>query len=263
VNLLQSIMTLAAVLVVGVLPALAETGPSVAPSLTPEENVFPIGCFPGPPAEANTLANWRSIRDANFTVACPVYRYDQQANLTMLDHCRDLGLKAVVNVKLIPATADNPLPHDWRRQVEETVVTYAGKPQRLYEPVRRLNSEILQLGRTLLRLESTDVFHTGATIPQGCRRLPEGLLLSVSQDLPLVVGFFRDTSDGRYVMVVSRDCQQSVSVDLRFSRNVEAVSRISAQNGLTSAIAIDKGRATIDLQPGSGVLLHLDPEDRD
>ena len=63
-----------------------------SPPRTPEPGVFPIGCFPGPPAEANTVSNWRSIKKANFSVVCPVYSYDQQANLTMLRHCREVGL---------------------------------------------------------------------------------------------------------------------------------------------------------------------------
>jgi len=391
-----------------------------SPPLTPEPDVFPIGCFPGPPPQANTLSNWRSIKAAGFTVVCPVYSYDQQANLTMLQHCQEIGLKAVVNEKLIPPNAEAPLPPDWKQQVGQTVATYGdqkalfgymlkdepnadqfghirdvvaefaardsshstcvnlfpiyataqqlgtstyqehldrylrtvnpaflcydhytflkdgtdrqdffhnlelaretcarygkpcwivilagwhehfreptdgemrwqvytslaygikgifyftywpvrddyraivdyeGNPGPLYETVRQLNSEILQLGRTLLHLESKDVFHTGRSIPQGCTRLPDGMPISVSRDVPLVVGFLDDSHGSRHAMVVNRDCNRSVSVELRISRDVRSVWQISEKNGLATPVHLENRRATMILEPGGGVLLRLD-----
>jgi hypothetical protein len=52
------------------------------------------------------------------------------------------------------------------------VVDYQGNETPLYSVIRDVNSEALAMGATLLQLKSTAVFNTGATIPEGCKRLP-------------------------------------------------------------------------------------------
>ena len=389
------------------------------PPLTPHPGVFPIGCFPGPPAELNTLEDWQSIKDANFTLMCPVYRYDDEAHVRMLDHCEKLGLKAVVNVKIPMPNAETPLPDNWRDMVEdyvtrfgrktalfgymlkdepnaaqfgqiaevatafrkvdpahctcvnlfpiyaskeqlgtetyeehleqflttvdpdflcydhypfmkqgrdhldfchnlqlaraatlkyrkpcwivilaawkehfrlptvgemhwqvysslaygvkgifyftywpitpdyEAIVDYRGKPGPLHEPIRQLNAEILQLGRTLLELESTAVYHTGKTIPQGCTRLPAGTLLSVPQDQPLILSFFRAPVGQRYAMIVNHDTDTPADVELGVSPEVKAISQIREADGLADPLTLRSQSVTISLRPGSGTLLQL------
>ncbi len=393
---------------------------AAAPPLTPQPGVFPIGCFPGPPAEANTLENWQSIKDANFTLMCPVYRYDEEAHMKMLEHCEQLGLKAVVNAKIPMPDAETPLPDDWQEQVQqyvekysqhkaffgymlkdepnaaqfgqiadvaaefakadpghctcvnlfpvyasteqlgtetyeehlerflsevdpdflcydhypymkhgpdhkdfcqnlelartatlkhgkpcwivilaawkehfrqptvgemhwqaysslaygvkgifyftywpitpdyEAIVDYDGNPGPLHEPIRQLNAEVLQLGRTLLELQSVAVYHTGTTIPQGCTRLPEGTPLSVPRDQPLLIGYFLDRSAQCYAMVVNRDTDSQVDVELGLSPNIQTVSRIRESNGLAEPLTLQDQRVTVSLRPGSGVLLQLE-----
>lgn len=390
-----------------------------APPLTPHPGTFPIGCFPGPPAESNTLENWQSIKDANFTLMCPVYRYDDDAQLKMLQHCEQLGLKAVVNVKIPMPNAETPLPDDWRDVVQqyvakyghqkaffgymlkdepnaaqfgqiaqlakafrnadpthctcvnlfpiyatneqlgtetyeehleqflttvdpdflcydhypfmkhgrdhldfcenlelartatlkhnkplwivilaawkehfrqptvgemhwqvysslaygvkgifyftywpitpdyEAIVDYEGNPGPLHEPIRHLNGEILQLGRTLLELESTAVYHTGKTIPQGCTRLPEETPLSAPQDHPLILGFFRGPTGKRYAMIVNHDTDKQADVKLHVSPRIQAISRISETSDLAEPLTLQDRHVTISLRPGSGALLHL------
>jgi hypothetical protein len=391
-----------------------------SPPVLPGPDVFPIGCFPGPTSDANTLENWRAVKDANFTVVCPVYRYDEQANRTMLEHCETLGLKATINVKIVPPTAETPLPADWKRQVKSTVATYGhykalfgymlkdepradqfdqlrdvtaeflaqdpshctcinlfpiyasteqlgtptyqdhlnrylrivrpaflcydhytflkdgrdrhdffenleiareasqevetpcwivilagwrehfriptegemrwqvysslaygmkgifyftywpvsddyvaivdhnGRPGPLYAIVKQLNSEILQLGKTLLHLRSTAVYHTGGTIPQGCSRLPVDSLLNVPQELPLMVGFFNGPDDSRYAMVVNRDNQRPVATQVHISEQIRSIWRMPTSRDNSRPVRVDVEGAAIDLAPGGGVLLRLD-----
>lgn len=396
------------------------TSPLAAqPPLTPHPGTFPIGCFPGPPAESNTLQNWQSIKDANFTLMCPVYRYDDEAQLKMLQHCEQLGLKAVVNVKIPMPNAETPLPDDWRETVQQyvaryarqkalfgymlkdepnaaqfgqiahvaaafreadpnhctcinlfpiyasqeqlgtdtyeehleqflttvapdflcydhypfmkhgrdhldfcenlelartatlkhnkplwivilaawkehfrqptvgemhwqvysslaygvkgifyftywpitpdykAVVDYKGKPGPLHEPIQQLNGEILQLGRTLLELESTAVYHTGKTIPQGCTRLPEGTLLSAPQDQPLILGFFRGLEGRRYAMIVNHDTDHQSDVELNVSPKIQAVSRIRESDGVAEPLKLQDRSLILSLRAGSGTLLQL------
>lgn len=389
------------------------------PALTPSPGLFPIGAFPGPPAEANTLSAYQKIKDANFTLVCPSYRYDQQANLAMLDHCDQVGLEAVVNVKLMPPTAQQSLPDDVPAQVDGIVSTYgshralfgymlkdepgssqfdqigkliaefrrrddshatcvnlfpihatadqletssyqrylddylsrvrpdflcydhytflsngqdrpdyfhnlevarqaarrfgtpcwivilagwhehfreptpaqmrwqaysalaygvkgifyftfwpvndqyravvdfSGNPGPLYDPIRHMNAEILQLGRTLLNLESTGVYHTGTSLPEGVRRLRLDMPVNVPQNLPLVVGFFQSGDGDRYAMIVNRDYQREITTPIRFSPGTTAVSRIDERTGSTQPLPLTKGESRITLPAGSGALLQI------
>ncbi len=397
---------------------LATVSLPVAP-LAAQPGIFPIGCFPGPPAEANTLENWQSIKDANFTLMCPVYRYDEEAQLKMLEHCEQLGLKAVVNIKIPMPNAETPLPDNWRQEVRRYVTTYSqhqalfgymlkdepnaaqfgqiaqvaaafrkaapnhctcinlfpmyatdeqlgtktyeehleqflttvdpdflcydhypfmkhgpdhqdfchnlelaraatlqhakplwivilaawkehfrqptvgemhwqvysslaygvkgifyftywpitpdykaivdyeGEPGPLHEPIRQLNGEILQVGRTLLELESTAVYHTGEAIPQGCTRLPEGTRLSAPQDQPLILSFLQGQGGRRYAMIVNHDTDHPADVELKLSPEIQAISRIRETDGLAEPLTPHGQRVTISLRPGSGALLQL------
>ncbi|HMJ66543.1 MAG TPA: hypothetical protein VK615_14460, partial [Candidatus Binatia bacterium] len=61
------------------------------------------------------------------------------------------------------------------------IVTREGRPARLYPIVREINREVRMVGKTLLGLTSTGVFHAG-TVPAGCRRLgPDSVLQPVSE----------------------------------------------------------------------------------
>jgi anti-sigma factor RsiW len=99
------------------------------PGTVPARGVFPIICFPGPPADDNILAHWQEIKEANFTLVLPVYRYTDADQLRMLDHCEQLGLKAVVNVKkLAPPTAADTPPPGWRGEVQRAVGLFGSHP---------------------------------------------------------------------------------------------------------------------------------------
>lgn len=390
------------------------------PSPLPAPGVFPIVSTLGPPASLNTLEHWGNIKKANFTVTLPGYQYDVPSTLTMLDHCQKLGLRAVVNVKLLPRSLDEPLAADYEEQVKQVVATYAdrpallgyflkdepnaaqfpqigrvhksllrhdplhtpcvnlfpshatpqqlgtptyrehleqymqtvqpvflcydhypflisgldrpdfffnleevrraslkyntpawnvilakwhahfreptegqmrwqvygslaygikgilyftywpvpagkagivdhqGAPQPLYGIVSRLNGEMLALGRTLLTLESTAVYHTGKTLPEGCTRLPDNGAVSVDQDSPLVVGFFDGPGDSRYVMIVNRDYDRAINVTVRYAADITGVAQVSNATGLAEPVSLVEQRTVHELLPGGGVLLRLD-----
>ena len=46
---------------------------------------FVIICFPGPPASDNRAVHYERIREANFNLVLPSYRYDDDQQLQMLD----------------------------------------------------------------------------------------------------------------------------------------------------------------------------------
>jgi hypothetical protein len=136
------------------------------------------------------------------------------------------------------------------------IVTTEGKPARLFPIVRDINSEVRVLGRTLLRLTSTGVFHSGG-VPVGCRRLGSDALVQVPADAPLVLGFFRDPDGGEFVMVVNRDYMKPVEYGLGFRPHVVSVAEVDAADGTLKPLRLSNRRTRLNLRPGGGRLLRL------
>ncbi len=144
----------------------------------------------------------------------------------------------------------------WGEDGGTAIVDSEGKPARLYPIVQQLNGETKVLGRTLLRLTSTGVFHTGDT-PRGCRRLGDDAVLQAPADVPLVIGFFRDDHGVEYAMVVNRDHAKSVEFPLTFLPHVVSVAEISAADGTARPLTLSKQQVKLRLAAGDGRLLKL------
>ncbi len=126
------------------------------------EPEFVIICFPGPPATDNRVEHYQKIRQANFNLVLPSYRYDDEQQLQMLDHCRSAGLRGVVNVKrLAPPLAKGPPPSNWKELAKSAVERFA-QHAALYgymvrdEPNARL---FPQLGRVADEFRRVDPDH--------------------------------------------------------------------------------------------------------
>jgi hypothetical protein len=141
----------------------------------------------------------------------------------------------------------------------EAVVDYQGNETPLYNLIREVNSEALALGPTLLQLRSTAVFHTGATIPEGCKRLPAHAVVQLPARKALVAGFFEDAGGVTYMMIVNRNYREAVSVEAIFLPNIDSVSRVSRRTGQFEPVGLSSHLATIELPPGDGTLLRLAP----
>ncbi len=137
------------------------------------------------------------------------------------------------------------------------VVDYAGRPQPLYKAISELNRSVLSLGRVLRGATSTAVYHTGNSIPEGCRRLPaESPLVGVPRELPLVIGLFESGPRDRYAMIVNRDYRQPVTVPVEFGREVRATSIVTAADRSLRQ-ASRRRRIELVIPPGDAVLLRL------
>ena len=391
------------------------------PSLAWEPSEFPISYWWGPPAEANRLETWQTVREANFTVCGPRAGYSVEENRRLLDFCQQIGVKAIVTdsrlswqvtagdywreglagvvkdygshpglfgyylqdepnyrlfeplgklnqellrldpahmayINLFPTYAsveqlgtptyrehldhymdtvrpavlsydhyclrrdgsdtqdyfenlelirEAGLRHDtpawniilalpfpgyrrpsegemrwqvytslaygvkgilyftywtdagWEERGEVGIVDSDGKPGPLFPVIRQLNGEMRTLGKTLLGLTSTGVYHTGA-IPQGCRRLGGDALVQVPQDVPLVVGFLRDGAGEQYAFIVNRNHSETATVSARFLPHVKAVRSVDPTTGAGTERALTNGRIDFELPPGDGRLLRLE-----
>jgi hypothetical protein len=140
-----------------------------------------------------------------------------------------------------------------------------------YEAVRRVNRHTQVLGRALLDLTSTAVYHW-PDAPEGCRTLPlEGstLVRGAAAAGALVLGEFRgrDGSD-RWLMVTNRDMHRSVQATVRLraaagegSADGAVLAEIDPVAGTERPVACEPHAAGVTcslwLAPGGARLLHL------
>ena len=136
------------------------------------------------------------------------------------------------------------------------IVTVTGEPARLYPIVKQLNGEIRMLGKTLLGLTSTGVYHTGA-VPLGCTRLGVDAPIQLPGDLSLLIGFFTDAKGRQYAMVVNRDHGKPVEATLLLKPHVTGLTEISAVDGSDKSVVLADRKAKLSLAPGDGRLLRL------
>lgn len=146
---------------------------------------------------------------------------------------------------------------EWEKEFGGTaIVNPKGEPARLYPIVKQLNGEVRVLGKTLLGLTSTGVFHTGS-IPRGCERLGVDAPVQLPEDQPLLIGFFVDAQGQQYALVVNRDHARPAEVVLSLKPHVTGLAVVSPADGSAQPLAVEKGRAALSLAPGDGRLLRL------
>ncbi|NLC57485.1 MAG: hypothetical protein GX774_11660 [Armatimonadetes bacterium] len=136
------------------------------------------------------------------------------------------------------------------------IVDSQGRPTKRYGIIRQLNGEMKVLGRILLGLTSTGVYHSGE-IPPGCTRAGTDLPLTLPAEQPLVLGLFRGRDGSEWAMVVNRDYDRAQDVTLGVKGHVASVGAISPADGKETALPLADGKLTLQLAPGDGRLLRL------
>jgi len=137
------------------------------------------------------------------------------------------------------------------------IVDWEGKPKRLYPIVQKLNAEVRTIGKVLLGLTSTGVYHTG-DVPPGCRRLGTESIIRLPEDAPLIVGYFVDAEGAEYAMIVNKDYAEPVDVEAKVLPHVVDVTNIPASDA--SSIEVDGRTLRFTLAPGDARLLRLHTE---
>lgn len=143
----------------------------------------------------------------------------------------------------------------------EAIMTATGEKTDLYEPVKRLNSEIHALGPTLMRLDAKEVYLNGQT--WGQKPVPESFPVQSLTDDDLTFSYLRDRENGRnYVMVVNNSFTAAKDVSLRFDPAISTLQEVSRQTGDLVDVGLADGVLERRFDKGEGVLLAL-PADYD
>ena len=146
---------------------------------------------------------------------------------------------------------------EWEKEFGGTaIVDPKGKPARLYPIVKQLNGEARTLGKTLLGLTSTGVFHTG-TVPKGCTRLGVDAPIQLTEAAPLLIGFFTDAKGQQYAMVANRDHAKAAEFDMTLKPHVTALAEISPVDASEKPVALTNRAVRMTLPAGDGRLFRM------
>ena len=146
---------------------------------------------------------------------------------------------------------------EWEKEFGGTAIVNAkGEQARLYPIVKQLNGEVRALGKVLLGLTSTGVYHTGS-IPRGAERLGSDAPIQLPDDLPLVAGFFHDAQGRQYALVANRDHARPAEFSMALKPHVAAVTAVSPVDGSDQPLVVAERKVQLALPPGDGRLLRL------
>lgn len=116
------------------------------------------------------------------------------------------------------------------------------------------NQQILTLAPILMKLTSTEVYHIGGEIPEGCRG-PSATSLIRDIEGPALIGDFVHQDGSRYVMVVNKDLQKSLQLWPKFREANAVVEKVSSYRA-DYVIPFDNYEERF-LAPGQGMLLKV------
>jgi hypothetical protein len=146
----------------------------------------------------------------------------------------------------------------------EGIVEPDGSPTDRLVWVTRLNRELAVLGKALLPLRSTAVYHTG-DVPTGATRMPIHDLIGAIEGGAFVVGVFGDAEGRTYLLVVSNARERQIVAKLTLNRPQIAVRWLDVSRGTWERAQTRGGRFQTVLEfpllSGDGRLLRLNARD--
>ncbi len=144
---------------------------------------------------------------------------------------------------------------NWR----DAVIDHDGYRTRHYTMLRRVNRELQQLGRTLVGLTSTGVYHT-EPLPERTLPLSEAQWVLAVEGGAAVIGELADPQGSHYIMVVNRDFTAAADLRVQLRQPASAVAEISKVDGTAVPLVgyvATTGTLSLALAPGEGQLLRL------
>lgn len=128
-----------------------------------------------------------------------------------------------------------------------------GEKTQVWEWLRNINRQILNLGPALLELRSDDVYHIGDAPPENHGPDEKSLVKKLSEG-EWVVGDFTHKDGSRWVMIVNRNMDHSYTVQPEYGVPVKSVEYVDP---ITGKIKPYTTPFFYHLAPGQGVLLKL------
>ena len=129
-----------------------------------------------------------------------------------------------------------------------------GEKTRVWEDLRNVNRQVLNLAPTLLRLRSDDVYHVGEVPERNHGVTESSLVTGLEAGTAFVIGDFTHDGDGsRWVMIVNKNLKESAFCRPKFRTEPTSVRYVSPVTGELKTFPTP----WYALAPGQGVLLKL------
>jgi hypothetical protein len=143
----------------------------------------------------------------------------------------------------------------------KSVIDSVGVKTDMYEPFQKMNSEMKQLGKTLINLDAQEVYHTGDSLWIGTALPPANFIAQLEDKKAEVIlsRFTHKISGKQYLMVVNRSFRKSASFTVLLDHSVKKVIEISKSTGKPVKSSFDSKKHSISDQflPGEGRLYSL------
>ncbi len=124
-----------------------------------------------------------------------------------------------------------------------------------------INAELKKIGPVLVKLKSTDVFHS-PPVPAHTRQLPADFWIK-TETKDLVLGFFKDNDNIKhnYLLIANKSIEQKLQVVLEFTLPISKVRKFHKLKGKWKTLPIYKTKGVKSVRffllPGDGELLKI------
>jgi len=145
--------------------------------------------------------------------------------------------------------------------MQQSVIDSAGVKTDMFEPFKKMNGEMKQLGKTFIRLDAEEVYHTGDSLWIGTTLPPANFIAQVAdKKAETILSRLTDQRTGKqYLMVVNRSFKKTAALSVQLNGSVKKVKEISNVSGRPVKASFDpKSRLiTGTFLPGEGKLFAL------
>ncbi|GAB3252780.1 hypothetical protein GCM10027347_12120 [Larkinella harenae] len=142
-----------------------------------------------------------------------------------------------------------------------SVIGPDGKKSERFAYVKLLNTEMKQLGKTLIHLDAREVYHTGDSLWMGTAHPPtDFLLLPATAQTDVILSHLKDpVTQADYIMVVNKSITDKKDFSFRIKPSVKTIQEISRVTGkpVRTAFERKKGLLSASFLPGEGRLYQL------
>lgn len=152
-------------------------------------------------------------------------------------------------------------PHDRSEPFDDGIITKDGVPNPKYEFICELNEKVHNVGKTLIDLDSKEVYESKNTY-DAMPLIPDDFFLqAVGKDADFTVSYMKDKKTGRvYAMIVNNDFENPAEFDVALSDKIKQLEYISYDDGEFYPLATDGNVLHLSLEAGGAIIIRL-PKD--
>jgi hypothetical protein len=136
------------------------------------------------------------------------------------------------------------------------IIDAKGNRSAHFEDTKRVNASIRKWAPTLMKLNSTEVFHTGK-IPAATQPVPENNAVKFTGDGAFILGFFKHDDGSQWLMVMNRDPRQPGVGTLHFEKTTKRLRELSSETGKLSRVGLRNNELAIALPAGGAKLFQI------